>query len=58
MRYRAHGPKKLILEEHICLVLTPCLVPRLRYRACAWKYEPILPCVASLNRDKIITLCL
>ena len=45
-------------EEHICLVLTPLLVLRLRYRACAWKYEPLLPGAESLKRDKIKIICL
>ena len=32
------------------------LVPRLRYRAYAGKYEPLLPWAESLKRDKIKTI--
>ena len=28
------------------------------YRACASKYEALLPCAESLKRDKIKTICL
>ena len=33
------------------------LVLRLRYKACAWKYELLLPCTESFKRDKIETIC-
>ena len=36
----------------------PSLAPRLRYKACAWKYKPVLPCTESLTREKIKTISL
>ena len=47
-----------LLEEHICLVLTPKPVLRLGYKACDSKYEPLLPCAESPKHDKIKTICL
>ena len=45
-------------KEHVCQALTPKLVLRLRYGACACKYEPLLPSTEPLKRDKIEIFCL
>ena len=47
-----------MLEEHNFLILTSEPVPKLRYRAHARKYTPLLHCTESLKRNDIEQFCL